>query len=65
MAFLERSDTVAVDPVKGRASYFDIVVAESGLIRDAGWSFETPTPGAARIAEHIAFHGHKVTLEQV
>lgn len=64
MAFLERSETTSVCPWKGTASYFHIV-AKSGRIRDAGWSYETPKPGAERIAGHIAFYKDKVTLEQV
>ncbi len=64
MAFLERSDTTSVCPHKGQASYFDIVT-KSGPIRDAGWSYETPLPGAERIAGHIAFYADRVTLEQV
>lgn len=64
MAFLDRSETTSVCPHKGQASYFDIAI-KSGVIRDAGWSYETPIAGAERIADHIAFYGHKVTLELV
>ena len=64
MAFLERSETTTVCPHKGQASYFDIVT-KSGPIRDAGWSYETPLPDAARIAGHIAFYKDKVTLELI
>ena len=56
MAFLDRSETTSIDPQVGRASYFDIVI-KSGVIRDAGWSFEAPLPDAERIADHIAFYG--------
>ncbi len=64
MAFLDPSETTSFCPWKGEASYFDLVV-KSGAIRDAGWTYEDPKPEAARIAEHIAFYGDKVTLEQV
>jgi len=64
MAFFEASATTSVCPHKGVASYFHIA-AKSGLIRDAGWSYEAPTPEAARIAGHIAFYANKVTLERV
>jgi uncharacterized protein (DUF427 family) len=64
MALLERSDTATTCPFKGEASYFHIAT-ESGLIRDAGWSYETPLPGAARIACHIAFYPDRVTIEQI
>ncbi len=64
MAFFDASETTSFCPFKGQASYFHIA-SESGTIRDAGWSYEEPKPEAARIAEHIAFYGDKVTLEQV
>lgn len=64
MAFLDRSETTSVSARLGQARFFDIVI-KSGVIRDAGWSFEAPLPDAERIADHIAFHGHKVTLELV
>ncbi len=64
MAFLERSETQSSDAQKGPATHFHIA-AKSGLIRDAGWSYETPGPLAARLAGLIAFHETKVTLEQV
>lgn len=64
MAFLERSQHTSVSADLGEASYFNIV-AKSGLIHDAGWSFEAPTPEAARIAGYIAFQPNKVTLELV
>jgi len=64
MAFLERSTTTSTCPFKGEASYFHIV-AKSGPIRDAAWSYETPKPEAERIAAHIAFYTNRATVEQV
>lgn len=64
MAFMEPSDTTATSPVLGVARYFHIA-AESGLIADAGWSYETPPPEAVRISGYIAFDVGKVTVEQV
>lgn len=64
MAFIETSDTTVPSRSLGAARYFHIA-AESGLIQDAGWSYEAPPPEAARIAGYIAFDGSKVTVEQV
>lgn len=64
MAFLVPSDTTTTCPHKGEARYFSIA-AKSGPIRDAGWSYETPNEGVARIAGHIAFDPEKATVERV
>lgn len=64
MVFLERSDTVSRCPFKGEASYWTII-AKSGPIRDAGWSYDDPLPGAERLAGHIAFYADRVAVEQV
>jgi uncharacterized protein (DUF427 family) len=64
MAFLEPSDTRSHCPHKGDATYYSIQ-AKSGLIPDAGWSYESPKDAVARIRDHIAFYGSKVTVEQL
>lgn len=64
MLFLERSETRFVSPRFGEATYFHIV-AKSGPLRDAGWSYEAPSPDAARLAGYIAFDGDGVTVEQI
>ena len=64
MAFLEPSDKSSLCPYKGEASYFSIV-AKSGPIADAAWSYETPKAEVASIAGHIAFYTNKVAVEQV
>jgi uncharacterized protein (DUF427 family) len=64
MAFLDASGTTASDPAKGDARFFSIVT-KSGIIRDAGWSYETTAAGAERIAGCIAFDTEKVTVEEV
>jgi len=64
MAFLDPSDTRTTCPTKGEARYFHIV-AKSGRIGDAGWSYERPVPGAEPIAGHIAFAHERVTVERV
>jgi len=64
MAFLERSETTSHCPHKGDATYYTIHT-KSGEIKDAGWSYESPKDDAARIRDHIAFYGYKVTVEQL
>ncbi|MBC7141265.1 MAG: DUF427 domain-containing protein [Rhodobacteraceae bacterium] len=64
MAFLDPSDTATTCPHKGAASHFTIV-AKSGPIRDAAWSYETPKPGMGAIAGHLAFYPDKATVERV
>jgi uncharacterized protein (DUF427 family) len=64
MAFLEPSDTTSTCPFKGVASYFSIV-AKSGPIKDAVWSYEAPKPGLEAIKDHLAFYTSKVAVEEV
>lgn len=64
MAFLERSEKTTHCPHKGDTVYFHIV-AKSGLIENAGWSYEAPLPGAEEIAGHIAFAHERVTVERI
>lgn len=64
MFFLDRSATVTHCPHKGDATYYHIV-AKSGPIEDAGWSYETPLEAAAAIAGHLAFAHERVTVERV
>ncbi|SMY07731.1 DUF427 domain-containing protein [Flavimaricola marinus] len=64
MAFLEPSDTQTTCPHKGDATYFSII-AKSGAIKDAVWSYENPKPGLEEIAGHLAFYADKVTVEEV
>ena len=63
-AFLEPSATVTTCPLKGQASYYTLVT-KSGEITDAAWSYEAPNEGFGRIAGHLAFYLHKVTVERV
>lgn len=64
MAFLDPSNKSSLCPYKGEARYFSIV-AKSGPIADAAWSYETPKADVAAIAGHIAFYTNKVAVEQV
>ena len=64
MAFLEPSETTSSCPHKGQASYYNIV-AKSGPIADAAWSYEDPKEAVAEIAGHLAFYPAKVAVEEV
>lgn len=64
MAMLEPSPSRSTCPKKGEAVYFSIA-AKSGLIADAGWSYETPLDAVSAIAGHIAFHPDKATVEEI
>ena len=64
MAFLDASDTKTTCPHKGEASYFSII-AKSGAIRDAAWSYEDPKDGVAEIKDHLAFYTDHVAVERV
>lgn len=64
MSFIDPSDTRTTCPHKGEASYFHIV-AKSGPIKDAAWSYETPKEGVEQIAGHLAFYTDRVAVEEV
>ncbi len=64
MAFLEPSETVSHCPYKGDAKYYSIV-AKSGPIADAAWSYEAPKDGVEQITGYLAFYTSKVAVEQV
>ena len=64
MEHLAPSGRVTHCPYKGDASYFSLA-AGGARARDAVWSYETPFPAVAQIAEHLAFYPDKVTIETV
>ncbi|MGF1445535.1 MAG: DUF427 domain-containing protein [Pikeienuella sp.] len=64
MAFLEPSETTSSCPHKGAARYFHII-AKSGPIEDAGWSYEAPLDRVAAIAGHVAFAHERVAVERL
>ncbi|SEN87341.1 Uncharacterized conserved protein, DUF427 family [Palleronia salina] len=64
MAFLDPSDKKTTCPLKGEATYFHIQT-KSMTLKDAAWSYETPTEGAEAIAGHLAFKDEGVTVEQL
>ncbi|QHQ37259.1 DUF427 domain-containing protein [Algicella marina] len=65
MAFLDPSDHRTTCPHKGEATYYTIV-AKSGPIENAAWSYEDPKEDVARIKDHLAFYSSdRVTVEQI
>ncbi len=64
MTFLDPSDKTSHCPHKGDARYFSIV-AKSGVIADAAWSYETPITDVSEIKDYLAFYTSKVAVEQV
>ena len=64
MAFLEPSKTRSHCPWKGDARYYNII-AKSGAIEDAVWSYEDPKAGMEQIKDCLAFYKNKVAVEQV
>lgn len=64
MAFLEPSKTRSHCPWKGDAHYYTII-AKSGAIEDAVWSYEDPKEGMEQIKDCLAFYKNKVAVEQV
>ncbi len=64
MVFLRPSGHRTHCPHKGEASYFSICLP-TGLEPDAVWSYEKPSPGAARIAGHLAFYPNRVDAIEV
>ncbi|NBD30063.1 MAG: DUF427 domain-containing protein [Alphaproteobacteria bacterium] len=64
MVFMDPSEATTTCPYKGKARYYDIV-AKSGTIKDAAWSYEAPKPEVAEIDGYLAFYTTKVTVEEV
>ena len=64
MAFLEKSDKVTTSAQMGDASYYGIV-AKSGVLADAAWSYESPKEGMEAIAGHLAFDVSRVAVEEL
>ncbi|WP_067699831.1 DUF427 domain-containing protein [Nocardia jejuensis] len=56
---LERTETSTYCPYKGDASYYSIVV-DGDRRADAIWSYESPYPAVAEIANHLAFYPSRV-----
>ena len=64
MAFLEKTSKTSTCPHKGVATYYSII-AKSGEIEDAAWSYEAPIEGVGSIAGYLAFYPDKAAVEEV
>ncbi len=53
-AVLRPSDTTSACPWKGQASYYSTEVC-GRVDRDAAWTYRSPRPAAAEIADHVPF----------
>jgi uncharacterized protein (DUF427 family) len=62
MGVLGRTSLDTYCPYKGHASYFSIS-RDGTIAENAGWTYETPHPGMAAIAERVAFYPNIVTIE--
>lgn len=45
---------------KGAATYWDLHLPDGTVLRDVGWSYETPGPGFAAIAGHVTVYPERV-----
>ena len=64
MAFLEATDNRATCIHKGEAHYYTIV-AKSGPIKDAAWTYAEPKKAVGEIACYIAFDTERVAVEEL
>ena len=63
MAHFTRTEHHTGCPYKGEATYFSLVAGQHRA-ENAVWSYETPYPAMAAIAEHLAFYPNQVTIER-
>jgi uncharacterized protein (DUF427 family)/CBS domain-containing protein len=59
---LHPSKTRSSCPYKGDASYYDVVLSDGRQIVDAVWTYATPHPAMAAIANHLAFYTDRVQV---
>ena len=52
--YLKLSNTHTTCPIKGVASYYDIVV-DGNVNKDAAWYYPEPKPVAKKIKDYVAF----------
>lgn len=61
MSLLARTDHATYCPFKGDASYFSIRSVDPRMI-NAAWTYETPHPAMAAIANRLAFYADRVEI---
>ena len=54
--YFRESQTHTTCPLKGRASYYDVVV-DGEIKTDAAWFYPDPLPAFREIKDHVAFYG--------
>jgi uncharacterized protein (DUF427 family) len=54
MEYLRESEVHTTCPLKGLASYYDIVV-NGDINKEAAWYYPDPKPGASKIKNYVAF----------
>ncbi|EEH39105.1 hypothetical protein PAAG_01567 [Paracoccidioides lutzii Pb01] len=60
---LVKSDASTNCPWKGKASYYNIVIAETGtVISEAAWYYAEPHKAAQNIKDYVAFYKNKVDV---
>ena len=59
---LHPSTTRSYCPYKGDASYYNIVLPDGRQLADAVWTYATPHPAMAAIANHVAFYADRVQV---
>jgi uncharacterized protein (DUF427 family) len=63
MSQLTRSDHTTYCPYKGDCSYYSIAaLGERGA--NAVWTYESPYPAVAQIADHLAFYPDRVDISE-
>jgi uncharacterized protein (DUF427 family) len=60
-AVLRPSETHTYCPYKGEASYYSVAGGD-GEIADAIWTYPSPYPAVAEIADHVAFYPDRVQI---
>jgi uncharacterized protein (DUF427 family) len=60
-AVLRPSETHTYCPYKGEASYYSVAGGD-GEIADAIWTYPSPYPAVAEIADHVAFYPDRVEI---
>jgi uncharacterized protein (DUF427 family)/CBS domain-containing protein len=59
---LHPSKTHSYCPYKGEASYYNVVLPGGRQLVDAVWTYATPHPAMAAIANHVAFYADRVQV---
>ena len=61
MVLFEKNTNSSVCPIKGEASYYDLLI-EGNKVENVAWSYEEPLPRAKRITEYLAFYPNLVSF---